>query len=89
MPAGKHKSRSFRRVFRKTPGARTVLHYVRRKPSPAQCSMCGKVLAGVPRATKAELANMPKTQKRPERPFGGVLCSSCSRQVIKADVRSE
>lgn len=89
MPAGKHRSRSMRRVFRKTPGSRTVKHFKRRKPAPSQCSMCGRNLAGVPRATKAELANMPKTKKRPERPFGGVLCSSCSRQVIKSEIKNQ
>lgn len=82
MPAGKHKSGSLREVKKKTPGGRNVTHYERRKPSKAQCGMCGVQLSGVPRATKAELASIPKTSKRPERPFGGVLCSACMRRVV-------
>jgi uncharacterized Zn finger protein (UPF0148 family) len=30
---------------------------------------------------------MPKTAKRPERVFGGVLCSACSRMTLKAEAR--
>jgi large subunit ribosomal protein L34e len=87
MPEGKLKSRSKRRVFKRTPGAKTVKHFIAKKPAKATCGMCGKPLSGVPRATKAQLNNMPKTQKRPERPFGGVLCTICSRIVIKEESR--
>jgi ribosomal protein L34E len=31
---------------------------------------------------------MPKTQKRPERPFGGMLCSACMRRKIITNNRS-
>ena len=88
MPTGKHKSRTFRRVFVKTPGAKTVLHYKRRKPNKAHCAKCKKVLPGVPRELPYKMRNMAKTKKRPERPFGGVLCSSCSREHIKQQARS-
>ncbi len=33
------------------------------------------------------MRQLPKTMKRPERPYGGVLCSRCMRQLIKDDVR--
>ena len=89
MPAGKDKSRSKRIVAKKTPGNKNVIHRIARKPSKAQCGMCGVQLSGVPRATKAELNNMPKTQKRPERPFGGVLCSACSRTIIVQEARED
>jgi large subunit ribosomal protein L34e len=89
MPAGKHKSNSLRKVFKTTPGGRNTVHYVRRKPSKAQCGGCGKALSGVPKENKAKMNNMPKTQKRPERPFGGVLCSSCSKRVIIEESREE
>lgn len=88
MPTGRLKSRTFRRVFVKTPGAKTVLHYERRKPSKAHCAKCKKVLSGVPRELPHKMKTMAKTKKRPERPFGGVLCSSCSRELIKQQARS-
>lgn len=87
MVKGMHKSNSLRQVFRKTPGGETVTHYRPRKPSNAKCAKCGAVLKGTPRARPVEMQNMPKTQKRPERPYGGVLCSSCMRSKIKDQAR--
>ena len=89
MPTGKYKSGHFRRVFRRTPGARVVTLYRERKPSKQRCAKCDTVLSGVPRLRKAEAANTPKTAKRPERPFGGVLCSRCSRDLIKKSTRAK
>ena len=87
MPRKSRRSRTFRRVFVKTPGGSTVLRYKRRKPSPAQCAGCGKDLAGVPHLIPSKMHNLPKTKKRPERPFGGVYCSRCSRLKIVEMVR--
>ena len=88
MVEGRLRSRTFRRVFVRTPGNRVTMHYRRRKPNFAQCRDCGARLKGVPRGLPFELKNMPKTAKRPERPFGGILCSSCSRKVIVANARN-
>ena len=88
MPAPKFRARTYRRVYSKLPGNRVTIHYEKRKPSKAQCGSCGKQLAGVPRERKTKLINMPKTMKRPERPYGGVLCSSCMRKRIKLAVRN-
>lgn len=83
MPRKMFRSRTFRRVFVKTP-TKTVVHYRKRKPSKAKCANCGVVLAGVARERPRKMQNMPKTKKRPERPFGGVLCSKCARfEIIK------
>ncbi len=87
MVSGIHKSRTFRRVSRKTPGGRVVLHHVLRKPKKAHCGTCGDVLKGVARERPRKMQNMPKTMKRPERPYGGVLCSKCLRQKIKDETR--
>lgn len=85
MPS-KTKSRSFRRVKKKTPGARNVTHYVSRLPGQAKCASCGQKLHGIPRGDSAKMKNLPKTLKRPERPYGGVLCSSCMREAIKQNM---
>lgn len=87
MVGGSLRSRTYRRVKVKTPGGRTVTHYRRRKPQSAHCGGCGQVLQGIPREFPATLQNMPKTAKRPERPYGGVLCSPCMRKVIIEKVR--
>ncbi|MFW6230755.1 MAG: 50S ribosomal protein L34e [Nanoarchaeota archaeon] len=86
LPA-KSKSRTFRRVKKVTPGHKNVIHYERRKPSKAVCAKTGEVLHGVARATPSKMQNMPKTMKRPERPYGGVLSSKAMREVMKEKAR--
>lgn len=84
MPRGSQKSRTFRRVFVKTPGAKTKLTYRKRKPAKAKCSSCSAILPAVPRERPKKMQKMPKTKKRPQRPFGGTLCSKCTRlEIIK------
>lgn len=87
MVSGKHKSRSKRRVYITTPGGKNKISYRQKKPGIAQCAKCGANLSGIPRATKAELVNMPKTKKRPERPYGGNLCSKCFRLTMQEKAR--
>lgn len=79
MPAPRFRTRTFRKVFVKTPGGKTVLHYRKRKPKKAVCANCKKPLNGVMRERPYKMKNLPKTKKRPERAYGGVLCSQCSR----------
>jgi len=76
------RSRSLRRVFRKVPGNRASLQYKKRKPKAARCGSCHGILKGIPRELPYKMSSMAKSKKRPERPFGGVLCSRCMRQAI-------
>jgi len=87
MPRGMFKSRTFRRVFTKIPGGTTVMRFLRRKPKGARCARCGADLHGIPRENARKMKNMAKSTKRPERPYGGVLCSRCLRDTIKLDAR--
>ena len=82
MVEGRYKSRSYKRKKVRTPGGKLKTAYTRKKPAKAQCGHCGKYLAAVPRAKETEIKKIPKTRRRPERPFGGVLCSPCSRKEI-------
>ena len=86
MPAGKHKSRTLRRVFVKTPGGDNKIHYRKRKINIPKCGNCGKPLQGIPKLIQSKFKNLPRTKKRPTRPYGGVLCSACSRKKIKEQV---
>ncbi|MBS3123372.1 50S ribosomal protein L34e [Candidatus Woesearchaeota archaeon] len=89
MPEGKFRSRTFRRIHVRTPGGKSVLHYRRRKPSKPTCAGCGRVLAGVPQELPHDLKKIAKSSRRPERPYGGVLCTVCSRQLWKDKTRIE
>jgi large subunit ribosomal protein L34e len=82
------RSRSLRHVRVRTPGSRVVIHHEKRKPKIAHCAKCGAILKGVPRARPFKMHNLPKTKKRPERPFGGMLCSACSRSIFKEKAKS-
>jgi len=84
MVAGKHKSRSMRRIFTRTI-SKTKKVYKRKTPKIAHCAECKKKLKGIPRLTANKAKNLAKTKKRPQRPFGGVLCSKCMRIKIKEE----
>ena len=81
------KSGRLRKISVRTPGGKVAVHYRERKPSKALCGSCKKQLAGVPRELPSKMMNMPKTAKRPERPYGGVLCSSCMRLLLQRQAR--
>jgi len=87
MTVPHHRSRTFRRVFKRTPSGKNVLHHRRRKDARPQCADCKGFLAGVPRGPKNKVHKIPRSARRPERPFGGKLCSACTRRVLIARVR--
>jgi large subunit ribosomal protein L34e len=87
MPEGRKKSRTLRRIKVKTPGGKTITHYRQRKPGKAKCAKCRKPLAGVAIARATQMNKIPKNQRRPERPFGGVLCSNCLKVLLKNQSR--
>lgn len=88
MQSERLKSRTFRRVFVKLAGSKVRIQYKKRKPSKAKCASCGKVLCGVLRERPYKMRTMQKTKKRPSRPYGGVLCSNCTRELLKKRIRS-
>ncbi len=88
MPQPNRRARTLRRVKVRTPSGKTKISYRIRKPGKATCANCGATLQGVPHTVKSKLRNMPKSQRRPERAFGGVLCSACAKREIIARSRS-
>jgi|TARA_B100001971_G_scaffold116440_1_gene107135 large subunit ribosomal protein L34e len=88
MPEPYKRSRSLRRLQVKTPGGRTSLHYKERKPGKAKCGKCSALLKGVPRERNLKMHKLPKVKTRPERPYGGNLCSKCMRSLIVEKARS-
>ncbi|MFW6014061.1 MAG: 50S ribosomal protein L34e [Nanoarchaeota archaeon] len=87
MPQPRFRSRSLRRVKVTTPGGVTKTVYKRRKPSKPKCGECKRPLTGTARELPSKMRNISKSSKRPERPYGGVLCSSCSRKKQKEKAR--
>jgi len=87
MVQGMFKSGRFARKHVRVPGGRTVLRFEERLPRQAHCAECGRSLPGIPRMSRVAAKHTPKTAKRPERPYGGVLCGSCMRTKIIAQHR--
>ena len=83
MPTRAQRSRSFRKLVRKTPGGKTIKVFERRRPGHSSCANCGNKLLGVPRERPSKISKLSSTKKKPSRKFGGNLCSACSRQTIK------
>lgn len=51
------------------------------------CARCGRELHGVPRMLEADMKKFSKTQKRPERIFGGYYCANCTREILREKAR--
>ena len=89
MPQQPFRTRSLRRVKIRTPGGKLKISYRQRKPSKAKCMICKKQLPGIPREIPVKLKKLSRTQKRPSRPYAGMLCSSCMRRKIIEKARQE
>ncbi|MBU5689924.1 MAG: 50S ribosomal protein L34e [Candidatus Aenigmatarchaeota archaeon] len=86
MTKPEYKSGSWRKRKVKVPGGSVKTHIARVKPKSAKCGKCGKPLHGIPRLRQIKFRGLAKTQKRPERPYGGVLCSACMRNNVRKKV---
>ncbi|MFH1431785.1 MAG: 50S ribosomal protein L34e [archaeon] len=76
-------TKSVKRIATRTPGGKLTYNYRKKKVSAATCSNCNQKLGGVPRMRAFEINKLPKTKKRPERAYGGVLCPACLEEKIK------
>ena len=76
---------------RRTPGNRTVTHTKPKKTGYHECAVCHGLLHGTPRGTVVKIRKMSKSERRPTRPFGGQLCTKCSRNVMsfRAQIKGE
>lgn len=81
------RSRSMKRLKRRSPSGEARIIYRRRKKHVAHCMICGRPLGGVTR-DRRDLRRGPKTAKRPERYFGGVICPDCLRAALKIAARA-
>ncbi len=79
--------RSLKARHRKSPGGKKVTIYKPPRSGKAKCAVCSAKLNAVPSAGVAGMRKLAKTEKRPERKFGGVLCSDCTRQIVKEKIR--
>jgi large subunit ribosomal protein L34e len=68
------------------PGGGVGYHSRSKNVSFGKCAVCGRRLGGVGKLS-ARTRRLPKTCKRPERSYGGYICSICLRERIKQALR--
>jgi len=79
MASAKQKRKKF---IRSISGKARVVK-ARKKTSKRTCIICKSLLHGVPHGkTKAQIARLSKSEKKPSVLFGGILCTACRRQVM-------
>jgi large subunit ribosomal protein L34e len=88
MPRPMYRARSWRRISKRIPSGRAVVHYEKGKPGRARCAVCGAPLNGVPALRPVVLSKLAKTEKRPERPYGGVVCPKCLSRGLRNSIRA-
>ena len=76
------KTHSLRRRKVRLPGGRLSIHYKERRPKQARDPITRELLHGVPNLNQSDIGKIPKSQRRPNRPYGGVLSSSEMRNTI-------
>ena len=88
MPQPRFRSTSYRKTQKRLPGGDTVVRYTRRSPQPVKCGKCGVALKGIPREMPLRMKKLGISKKTVSRPYGGNLCSKCSRQLVKRATRA-
>jgi len=81
-----YRSRSRKRIIRRVPSGEARVYFKKRRNYEARCAICGKPLGGVPKDYNI-IRWGSKTEKRPERYFGGVICPSCLATALKLAIR--
>ena len=77
-----NRSKSSKKVYRRTPTGRVSEQFGHKRRSPARCGLCGTILGGMgPQARAA------KSERAPSRAFGGSLCGACVARLVKAKAR--
>lgn len=86
MVNGRLKSRTLKKVQVKLPGNSTGTHYRVRNRSIAKCAVSKKPLRGIPRLTQIGFKNLPKSQKRVSRAYGGYMSHTALKEKILNEV---
>lgn len=77
-----------RKTFVKVSGNNVKVVMKKASPGAAICGNCGSKLHGIPRMKIGKFKNLALSKKRPNRPYGGNLCSRCTRLEVIRRARS-
>lgn len=76
------------KVKRRTPSGKIKIHNRKERPSSVKCANCKSPLHGLSRLIPSEIRKLSASERRPDRPYGGYLCSNCSREIFRERARS-
>jgi large subunit ribosomal protein L34e len=88
LPRPGLRSKAQARKKLKTPGNKNTVHYWRRKPKKAHCSICKKPLQSIPKMKPVKMKKTSRTSRRANRIESGRYCSKCLQNFIKESVWS-
>ncbi|MEL9990588.1 MAG: 50S ribosomal protein L34e [Thermoproteus sp.] len=78
------RSRSLRRVQKRTPGGRTATYYYKRFASPPKSAITGEPIQGVEKRVKTDR----RPVRMPSRPYGGYVSHKVLERALRLAVRS-
>ncbi|MEZ0249245.1 MAG: 50S ribosomal protein L34e [Thermoproteus sp.] len=78
------RSRSLRRVQRRTPGGRAAIHYYKRFAAPPKSAISGEPIQGVEKRIKTDRS----PARMPSRPYGGYVSHKVLERALRLAVRS-
>ena len=81
-----YKSRTLKRVSKKTPGNRVSIHFRRKNPKGAFCGISGNRLNGISRKRPGRFNTLSKSKKRPNRKFGGTFSHSVVKRALEKSI---
>jgi len=79
------KTRSRKKMKKRTPSGKQVVHIKKERPAYMKCGKCGKKIVRA-RLIPKIIKKISKVKKRPERPLPH-LCSKCLRVEMKTRLR--
>ena len=80
--------KSMKKVRKRTVTGRNVFVYRKARTAKAICNNCGRELHGIPRASVPQIAKLSKSDKRPNRKFGGYYCGNCTKELFRNAARN-
>lgn len=75
------------KVKRRTTSGKITIHQRKERPAMARCANCKEELHGIPRRTPSKFKKLSLSERRPKRPYGGYLCSNCTREIFRGMAR--
>jgi large subunit ribosomal protein L34e len=59
----------------------------KKRTATQKCARCGREVYGTKRFLQGKMKKVSKTEKRPQRIFGGYYCANCMREILREKAR--